>query len=298
MGKSAPSPPPAPDPTATANAQAQANTSTAASQAALDYVNQITPYGTTKYDPTGSYTNPEGQTVPTYTETTSLNPTGQAVLTGTQNIAQSLVPFGSIHANQAGNAATTPLNFNTADSATLNSTPQQLDQTASNAIYNQQKGFLDPQWTQSEKDLTDSLAKQGIPVGSQAYNNAMTNFNNAKTQAYQSAQDSATAGGAGAAGQNFNLALAGQQQNIAQQVQGQQAPVSLLEQLLGQATTTQQPILQPNGVPISPTNTIGAQALSTNAAQQNYQNQIAVQNANTGGEAALAGTAITAAIAL
>jgi hypothetical protein len=296
LGKSTPAPPAAPSPTATAQAQTTENVDTAAAQAALDYVNQVSPYGTTTYNQTGSYTTPDsGATVPTYTETTALSPVGQDVLTGTENIANSLVPYAATLGNQAGAAATTPLNFNTADSATLNSAPQQLDQTSANAVYNEQASFLGPQWQQAQQNLTDSLSRQGIPVGSQAYQNAMTNFNNSQTQAYQAAQDSATAQGTSDAATNFNLALAGQQQNIAQQAQAQQQPVSLLEQLLGTTTTPQQPIVQPTSVPVSPTDYTGATAISSNAAQQAYQDQIAQQNSTTGGIAGLAGTALTAA---
>lgn len=293
--KDAPSPPPAPDPAATANAQSTANVDTAAAQAALDYVNQNTPYGSTSYEQTGTYTTPSGQSVPTYTQTTSLSPLGNQILTGEQNIAAGIVPYAGTLANQAGASATTPLDFNTPFSSMLNSTPQQLDQNAANAIYQQQASFLDPQWTETQRQLEDSLAKQGIPVGSEAYTNAMTQFNNAKTQAYQSAQNSAIAGGTNAAAQNFNLALAGQQQNIAQQETAQQQPISLLQQLLGASPgTPTQPIVQPGAVPVGGTDVIGATGISTNAANSAYQAQAA--QASAGNNAAVgAGVGLAAA---
>jgi hypothetical protein len=87
---------------------------------------------------------------------------------------------------------------------------------ATNAVYQQRKGYLDPQWQQGQKDLEDQLSRQGISPGSDAYNSAMTNLQNQKTQAYQSAQDSAIAQGAPNARQLFNQALAGRKQNISQ----------------------------------------------------------------------------------
>jgi len=208
----------------------------------------------------------------------------------------SLIPPAQTLANQAGDAAVKPLNFNTADSATLNASPQQLDQTAANAVYQQQKSYLDPQWAQSTKDLQDQLSKQGIPIGSDAYNSAMTNYQSAKNQAYQSAQDSATAQGAASAGQNFNLALAGQQQNIAQQATAQQNPIALMQQLLGASpSTSTQPITQPSSVPISPTDTLGAFGLAQAGKNTAYQGQVAQTNAAN--QATASGVATAATIA-
>ena len=59
----------------------------------------------------------------------------------------------------------------------------------------------------------------------------MTNFQNQKTQAYQSAQDSATAQGAQNAGLLFNQELAGQKQNISQQQLARMSPIELLSML-------------------------------------------------------------------
>jgi hypothetical protein len=80
---------------------------------------------------------------------------------------------------------------------------------ATNAVYQQLKGFLDPQWQQGQKNLEDQLSRQGFSPGSDAYNSAMTNFQNQKTRADQSARDAAIAQGAQNAGQLFNQALRG-----------------------------------------------------------------------------------------
>lgn len=281
MGKS--SAPSVPDPTATASAQANANASTAATQAALNFVNQITPYGATIYDQTGSYTNPEGQTVPRYTQYTSLSPLGQSILTGEQNVASSLIPAAEGVAGQAASAVTKPLDFNTPYTSTLNAGPQQLNTQAANAIYGQQKSFLDPQWGQSEQQLQDQLSRQGIPVGSDAYNNAMTNFNNSRTQAYQSAADSAIAGGSSAANNLFNLALAGQQQNIGQQQLGQTNALSNLQALFGASPQTPtQPIAATAQTQVSPTDIIGATNAATNANMNAYNINTGQTNATMG----------------
>lgn len=295
MGKSAPSAPVVPTAAQTGSASLATNIGTAEAQAGLNNINQNSPYGSTSYDITGYYQNADGTSVPQYTQTTSLSPMGQQILSGEQGAATTLLPAAQNLAQQAQTATTNPLNFNTADSGILNAAPQQLDTNAANAIYGQQKSYLDPQWNQQQQQLQDQLSRQGIPVGSDAYNNSMTQLENARTQAYQSAQDSATAGGASSASQLFGLAQAGQNQNIQQQQLAQQQPISLLSQLFGATPSTPtQPISTPSQTGVAPTDMVGATASANNAAMSAYQAQVQQQNATYGGLAGLAGTAAMA----
>lgn len=298
MGKSAGSPPPAPSASETATAQAQANTSTAAAQAALNYVNQNTPYGSTSYQQTGSYTTPEGQTVPTYTQNTSLSPMGQSILGGQQQVTNSLIPTAEQLAQQAAGTTTKPLTLNAADQAYLDQGPQQLNDAATNALYNKQKSFLDPQWDQQAQQLQDQLSRQGIPVGSEAYNNALKQLNNSRTQAYDAASNGAIAGGSQAAANLFGLAQAGQNQNLSTQQIMQQNPLALLSQISGATPATpQQPIATPSQTGVGATDVTGATALQNNAAMQAYQAQVAQANAGNGATAGVVGALATVAAA-
>jgi hypothetical protein len=216
MSKSTPQAPPAPNPALVAQQQMGSNIDTAVAQKTLNNTNQYTPFGSTTYQQTGSR-NVGGIDVPTYSQTTAFNPTVQSIVGGTENAAASLMPAVQTLADEAGRSATAPLNFAGVNQDYLDAGPQLLDRDATDAVYRQQKSFLDPRWQQGQKDLEDQLSRQGISPGSDAYNGAMTNFQNQKTQAYQSAQDSATAQGAQNAGLLFNQALAGQKQNISQQ---------------------------------------------------------------------------------
>lgn len=233
MGKSTPQPPAAPDPMMVANAQTGTNLDTAIAQSGLNNVNRVGPGGSTTFTAgtQGSgqgYTDPQtGRWVPQYTETTSLSPLGNQLLGGQSTLAGEYLPMLA----DAG-ANVQPLNINGgANAGIVNQGPQALDANVANAVYGEQKGFLDPQWQQQQKDLQDQLSRQGIPLGSDAYNNAMTQFNNSKTQAYQAASGNAIGQGAGIAGQNFGLALQGQNQGVNLQQLQQTNPIALLSML-------------------------------------------------------------------
>jgi hypothetical protein len=289
--------PSVPDPRVTAQAQGTANVNTAAASSALNNVNTVTPYGSTTYDTTGSYTTPDGQVVPRYTQTTALNPLAQAILTGQQTVAGNLIPGAEQLSGAASAAFTNPLDFNTPQSDILNSSPTQISDRAADAAYAKQKGFLDPQWDQQSRQLEDQLSRQGIPVGSEAYQNAMKAFNTSKTQAYDAASTGAIANGTSAASNLFNMALAGQQQNLSQQQLAQNNPLDILQKIFSSSPSSpQQPINQPGSIPVAPTDVIGATNASTNAAMNQYQTNIGQQNSMFGGLAGLGGAAIRAFI--
>jgi hypothetical protein len=234
MSKDTPQAPQPANPTTVANAQTTSNIGTAAAQQAANNVNTVGPNGSVNYNQTGSYTDPTtGSVLPTYTQTTTLDPLSEAILTGTKQAGASLIPTAQTLAQQAGGAATTPLNFDTADSGLLNSAPQQIDQNAAKASFDAQAGFLKPTYDQQQKDLQDQLSRHGIDVGSDAYNSAETNLANSQNQGLTAASNNAVAGGANSAAQLFNMALQGQQQNIGQQQLRQANPLHLLSQIYG-----------------------------------------------------------------
>lgn len=233
MGKQAPQPPAPPDPVQVAQAQTGTNIGTAVAQSSLNDVNRVGPAGSTTFTAgaQGSgqgYTDPTtGQWVPQYTETTSLSPLGNELLGGQGTLANEYLPM---LADAGANAQ--PLDINGgANAGIVNQGPQALDTNVANAVYGEQAGFLGPQWQQQQKDLQDQLSRQGIPVGSDAYSNAMTQFNNSQTQAYQAASNNAIGQGAGIAGQNFGLALQGQNQGVNLQQLQQTNPITLLSLL-------------------------------------------------------------------
>lgn len=216
MAFSSPSPPPAPDPVKVAQAQTGTNIDTAVAQTNLNHTGQNNPFYSTNYTQNGGYTDPTtGKFIPSYTQNFDLGSLGQTLL------------------GQANGSAVKPLDFSGANNDYINAGPQALDDKTSDAYYAHSKGFLDPEWEQKSRNLEDQLSRQGIPVGSDAYNNAMKQHDNARTQAYDAARTGATAAGASGANSMFGMALQGQQQNIAQQQTAQQNPLKLLGQVIG-----------------------------------------------------------------
>ena len=124
--------------------------------------------------------------------------------------------------------------------------PELLQQQVTDALYNQQTQYLDPQFTQSQAKLENQLANQGITRGSEAWNNAIQEQARQKQQAYESARQSAIGQGVGAASTLFGNQLAGGQfvnqaqgqqfgQNQAQLQAYNQAQQAMYDQLMGNA---------------------------------------------------------------
>jgi len=240
-GSNPPAAPAPVDPSVAIQAQAKATPS------------QYTPYGNIVYsgDP-----NVAGS----YKATTTLSPEQQSLLDAKQQIAQSLAGRASkglegIPVNWSYNGASDPV---------------------SNQAFQAQKALLDPVWQMNQQREQQRLVNQGIPEGSDAYNEAMRQFSVNQNEAYRQAA-------AGAEQQGFNQALGSRQQNlneVAQALGGQIIP----------------PGSAGGGVDVTP-------AYGANQAGQNtqYQGQlagynagVAGNNANAGGLFSLGAAAITA----
>src|SRR5688572_22846101 len=103
MGKG--SPPPAPDPVKTAQAQTQSNVQTATANAALNRVDQYTPYGSSTYNVTG--TNPDG--TPIYRQDVQFSPEQQALYDKTTQGQGYLANTALGMLGQVGNSYANPL---------------------------------------------------------------------------------------------------------------------------------------------------------------------------------------------
>jgi hypothetical protein len=98
-------------------------------------------------------------------------------------------------------------------------------------VFQGEEALLQPGQQLQQTQLQDQLARQGIPVGSDAYNSAETNLGATEGMVNTAAAGNAAGTGAATAGNMYNLALLGQNQQIGQQVTAQQNPLQNLSQL-------------------------------------------------------------------
>jgi hypothetical protein len=160
---------------------------------------------------------------------------GNVSSTGATGVAQTaLANNGNLirldsGANQQAGALGAGLNNSASIQSKLGLDPTLLNQNATDALYKANTQYLDPQFAQSQAKMESQLANQGITRGSEAYNNAMLNFNNQKQQAYTDARNQAIGQGTAAAQGLFGMGL-----------QGAQFGNTALGQQFGQNVTAQQ----------------------------------------------------------
>jgi hypothetical protein len=156
----APKAPAPPDYAAAARETAAGNLQAAQTATAANRVNQITPYGNLTYAESGTDTRGN----PIWTATQTLSPAQQQLL-DYQN--QASIGLGKLAGQGLGyveNMLNTP--FDTSRLPTTGFNPSQSYQDA----YMQR---LQPQIQQSQQQLQQRLANQGIDIGSEAYDRAM-----------------------------------------------------------------------------------------------------------------------------
>lgn len=156
----APSAPAAPDYRGAAQETAAGNLEAARAATAANRVNQITPYGTLKYEVTGA--DPYGN--PTWTATQALSPAQQQLLDYQNQASLGLGKLAGQGLGYVEKMLQTP--FNTAALPSTGFNPSQTYQEA----YMQR---LAPQLQQGREQLQQRLANQGIDIGSTAYDRAM-----------------------------------------------------------------------------------------------------------------------------
>lgn len=148
--------------------------------------------------------------------------------------------------------------------------PELTQQRVTDALYQQQTQYLDPQFQRSQARLENQLANQGITRGSEAWNNAMQEASMQKQQAYESARNAAIGQGVAAGSQMYQNQLAGGQfANTAQQQAYQQSLANAQMQNQARAQQLQEALSTGQF-------TNEAQAQAYQQELQNIQNQNAV----------------------
>ena len=248
-----PQPPAPPDPVATAKAQSEYNTNTAVTQQLLNQTDQVTPYGSLKYDQTGStsFTGADGKlyTVPKFTATQTLTPEQTQLLDLSNRTRANLGQIGVDQSSKIGALLGTNVDLSTA---------------TEDKIAKLGAARLDPRFARDEDALRTSLANRGIQPGSAAWNAEMTNFAQGKNDAYN------------------QLYLTGRGQGAQEALAERNQPINEITALMSGSQVS-----QPNFAATPTTGVAGTDY--TGAVNANYQGQLAGYNAQMQNNSAMMG---------
>lgn len=235
--------PSAPDPFATAAATTQTNQDTAAYNKALNLNNYSNPFGSQNTYMVG---RDPSTFAPLYQTDINANPQLQGAMNGLfgqignsaginqgalSGLSGLLSQYGDLNRGISGLApqmsalgsqySGLSAGVGGLASGLSSDAAQQAQRAGQNAAYSAQTQYLDPQFAQQGESLAAQLANQGLTPGSEAYKNAMLNFNNTKQQAYSNAQNQSILTGSQIGTQNWQNQLAGV--NARSNLYGQQA---------------------------------------------------------------------------
>lgn len=283
MGKSSPSPPAAPDPVKTAKAQGAADKETAIAEAALNRINQISPYGTLSYAETG-YDNTAK--VPLYTQTTKFSPDQQALYDLNQQFNTQSGQIANSQLDRLNTSLSEPISYDGAP-ALMSAADPATQAAAEEAIMSR----LNPQFDKDRASLEARLASQGISMGNEAYQGQMQDFGQNVNDARQQAVLSAIQLG------QSNSALNNQarQQYVQEAASIRNQPLNEISALIS-GTQVQSPQFSSYAQTSLPASQLTDNIYNSYAGQMNQYNQkVAQNNATQGGLFGLGGSALGAA---
>ena len=159
--------PAAPNPQATISQQTASNKETAVAQAGLNYVNQNGPNGSLRYEQIGTWSDG----TPRFQANTTLSAAGQQLQNTGQETSQNLANVAKEQSGRLSGLLNAPNDWSQQQSY-LN------DLTNSN---------LDPMWARQAEQFETSLTNRGIRPGSTEYRQQLADFQNNKSNAYNSA---------------------------------------------------------------------------------------------------------------
>lgn len=258
MGKDTPQPPAAPDPADLVTAQAQANR-----------IDQVTPFGKLLFS--GKNRN---------RATLTLSSDLENLLKDRTRLSRALVSDARVRQGLLPNELT-PRDIDESGFVGLPGSREELDQfgaDARTATFERLTGLLDPEFERQERAIRQRLADQGLPIGSEAEADVLSQFEQRRQQARQQAASEAVLAGERSAAQQLqnltgvrNQQIADALRGIELQRTGRTADINELAVLLG-LDQVQAPQLSGFFAPSS-VDVIGANQLSQNAQLAQFQAQ-------------------------
>lgn len=211
---------------------------------------------------------------PKFTSTITLSPAEQKILDNQTALQQQQQGIAGTALNQAATNQATPYN--------LGGLPQLA--SASNIADAEAAGTADvmrlmqPQMSANDELFRSNLANQGITQGSEAYDHAMLQHE----QANNAARSQAALTGVQAGQALQQESLSNNQQAVANYTQQYNAPINEYQALQNGVQVQNPSFAPPQGTQVAPTNYL-------NAVQQAYQGQLNAYNANTSSNNAMMG---------
>jgi len=291
---SKPKPPAAPDPVQLANAQGAANTATAREQQRLNLINASGPQGTVRYvvDPTA----PGG-----YRQETALSQGEQQNYDRSTGVYGSALDTAGQQIGRVNTALEQGLNTEGLPDLQGYNAPDFDRQRFEDSVYASQTRRLDPQFQRLERSQDARLAAQGLGANSEATRNLRSDFARDRNDAYGEAANQAIQAGGAEQSRAIQNAIAGgtfgnqaRTQGLQERAYIQNQPLQQLQALLGTGQ-----VGMPQGIQYSPTgvgqtDVLGANALSQQQLNNNYQARMTANNALMSGLFQLGGAAIGA----
>ncbi|MCH8313734.1 MAG: hypothetical protein IID17_12200 [Nitrospinae bacterium] len=285
----APKAPEVPDPAVTAAANAAANKETATAQSFLNNVNQTNPFGSIEFQ---GFKDPETG-LQRFRSDTTLNPTGQAAFDAEQDVQLGTNRLAAGQIERIGEAVKDPFTFEGLPAAPTAGLEGR--QRAEDVKFGSLSRRLNTRFDRDEDLLRGRLATQGITGGSEAFSNSLQDFNFAKNDAFEGAAAQAVAAGGAEQSRLFGLQGSERERAIQERQFLRQLPLNEATALLRSGGDIGIPQFGgPAQTAIAPTDFLGAQALSSSIAQQNYQSQLESSSALNSGLFGLGGSALGA----
>ena len=280
---SKPRPPAAPDPVALANAQSTANQQTALQQQRLNMIGTTGPSGTVNYvaDPS----SPGG-----YRQVTTLNPGEQQAYDQQNNVYNQALQTAGGQIGRVNTALESGLNTEGLPGLQGYDANNFDRQRYENAVYEGQTRQLDPRFARAERSQDAMLAAQGLGANSEATRNRRQDFERDRNDAYSQAANMAIQQGGAEQSRAIQQQLAGSTFNNQARTQGlqerayvQNQPLQQLQALLGTGQVGTPQGIQYTPTSVGQTDVLGANALSLNQQNQNYQSRLQQSGGLLGG---------------
>lgn len=245
--------PAVPDPNVVSAAQTKSNTDTAAYQNAINHSNVTTPYGSQTFTPRVDPTT--GATM--FDQNISVSPQVQQLIDqqGKNDLA-----LGNTSSNMLKTIDDTyskPMDTSGLPKLLGADDLQAQRQAVSDALYQRQAAYLDPQFEARQKAQDAKLANQGITLGSEAYKNAQDDESRAREFSYGQARDSAIAGGLNETTQLANLSSSQRAQMLAEAFAKRSQPINEFSALQTNSQVNVPQFQNPNAAQVQPTDTAG-----------------------------------------